>query len=116
MVWLRRITHFQPLSDNVPLIYVVRIAKDMDNSTMSNNLLDFSAKVWQAGFYLELDQRKGIKSKQWSGYGESHISQSLSDKVPLVYVVRIFKDIDYSILSNNLLNLSPKPRQARSCI
>ena len=55
-------------------------------------------------------------SKQLSGYGESHISEELSDSVPLIYVVRILKDIDHSTLSNNFLTFSPKARQASSFI
>ena len=46
-----------------------------------------------------------MKSKQWSGYEESHISQPLLDKGPLIYVVEISKDRDNKDLSNNLLNL-----------
>ena len=60
--------------------------------------------------------RKGIKPKQSSGYGELHISQPLSDNVPLIYVVIILKDIDHSTLSNNLVNFSPKVWQAGSFI
>ena len=56
--------------------------------------------------YLKLQKRKGIKSKQWSGYRESHTSQPLSDNVPLIYAFRILKDIDRSTMSNNLLTFS----------
>ena len=41
-------TQAKPFLDKVPLIYVVRILKDIDHSTLSNNLFNFSPKVWQA--------------------------------------------------------------------
>ena len=76
----------------------------------------FTEGLASGKYYLELEQRKGMKLKQWSGYGESHVSQLLLDKVPLIYVVRILKDIDHSTLSNNLLNFAPKARHDRSFI
>ena len=77
----------KPLSDKGALIYVVRILKDIDHSTLSNNLLNFSPKTRQP----EPLYRKRMKSKRWSGYEESHISQPFADKGPLIYVVRILK-------------------------
>ena len=38
--------------------------------------------------FLELEQRKGIKSKQWSGYGELHISQPLSNSFGFIQWMR----------------------------
>ena len=75
-------------------------------SSLPNNMLNFSPKARQArSFIWNWKHRKGMKSKQWSGYEESHISQPLLDKGPLIYVVEISKDRDNKDLSNNLLNL-----------
>ena len=92
-LWLRSIAHFPAIvGQECSEVYVVRILKDRDHSTLSNTLQNFAPKTRQPKLLFGIRNIEGMKSKQWSGYEESDISKPFPDERALIYVVRILKD------------------------